>query len=91
MMALLALSYTLVSCIPVDEHTYPHANEPIGSAHKIYDAALPHELAVNTFRNIDRIFASRKVPRSENPTALPPSGKWLPDFKRQCSITCVMD
>jgi len=92
-LALFALSYALVSCTPVDEHPYPHADEPIGSAHQIYDAALPHDLAVNTYRNIDRIFASRKVPRSENTVALPSSGKLMPDihFTFQGSIYSMDD
>jgi CubicO group peptidase (beta-lactamase class C family) len=72
---LFALIFALVSCQQVNEQPYPHADEPIGSAHQIYDGALPHDLAVNTFRNIDRVFPSRKVPRSESPSALPASDR----------------
>ncbi|TVR34673.1 MAG: class C beta-lactamase-related serine hydrolase [Balneolaceae bacterium] len=75
---MLALIFALVSCKPVEEKSYPHADEPIGSAHQIYDGALTNDLAVNTFRNIDRIFPSRKVPRSETPSALPASDRVLP-------------
>jgi CubicO group peptidase (beta-lactamase class C family) len=90
---LLALSCAFVSCQPVDEQPYPHADETIGSAHQIYDAALPHELAVNTYRNIDRVFPSRKVPRSETPSELPVSGKLPADvhFTFQDSVYSMDD
>lgn len=50
---------------------YPHAMEPIGTVRQVYDGALTPELAVNTFRNIDRLFPTRLVPRSATPLALP--------------------
>lgn len=78
----LILLPALVSCLPSDQHPpYPHADEPIGSALQLYDADLPHDLAVNTFRNTDRIFASRKIPGSANPTPLPSSNRSLPDVQ----------
>ncbi len=40
---------------------YPHAAEPIGTVRQSYDGALSEELAVNTFRNIDRLFPTRGV------------------------------
>jgi CubicO group peptidase (beta-lactamase class C family) len=49
----------------------PHAREPIGSVRQVYDAALTPELAVNTFRNIDRLFPTRRVGRSARPLPLP--------------------
>jgi CubicO group peptidase (beta-lactamase class C family) len=39
----------------------PHGAEPIGSVRQMYDGALSPELAINTFRNIDRIFPVRVV------------------------------
>ncbi len=36
----------------------------------MYDGALSPELAVNTFRNIDRLFPSRVVPHASTPTPL---------------------
>lgn len=51
--------------------SYPHAVEPIGTVRQVYDGALTPELAVNTFRNIDRLFPTRLVPRSAKPLALP--------------------
>ena len=51
--------------------TYPHANEPIGTVRQSYDGVLTPELAVNTFRNIDRLFPTRRVPASSRPLPLP--------------------
>lgn len=50
---------------------YPHASEPIGTVRQIYDGVLTPEMAVNTFRNIDRLFPTRTVPRSSTPMPLP--------------------
>ena len=78
----LVLLLTLVSCLPADQHPpYPHADEPIGSAHQLYDGNLSHDLAVNTFRNTDRIFASRIIPGSANPIPLPSSNRALPEVQ----------
>ncbi len=52
---------------------YPHAAEPIGTVRQIYDGVLTPELAVNTFRNIDRLFPTRTVPRASTPLPLPPA------------------
>jgi CubicO group peptidase (beta-lactamase class C family) len=52
---------------------YPHATEPIGTVRQMYDGVLTPELAVNTFRNIDRLFPTRAVPRSPTPLPLPRS------------------
>ena len=50
---------------------YSHAAEPIGTVRQSYDGVLTPELAVNTFRNIDRLFPTRRVPRSTKPLPLP--------------------
>ena len=50
---------------------YPHAEEPIGTVRQIYDGVLTPEMAVNTFRNIDRLFPTRTVPRASKPMPLP--------------------
>ena len=47
--------------------------EPIGTVRQIYDGTLTPEMAVNTFRNIDRLFPTRTVPRASNPLPLPPA------------------
>lgn len=51
--------------------SYPNAAEPIGTVRQIYDGVLTPELAVNTFRNIDRLFPTRRIPRSATPWPLP--------------------
>ena len=56
---------------------YPHANEPIGTVRQIYDGVLTPEVAVNTFRNIDRLFPTRRVARSSKPMPLPPAANPL--------------
>lgn len=53
--------------------TYPHATEPIGAVRQVYDGALTLTEAVNTFRNIDRLFPTRVVSASATPMPLPPS------------------
>jgi CubicO group peptidase (beta-lactamase class C family) len=50
---------------------YPHALEPIGTVRQIYDGVLTGELAVNTFRNIHRLFPTRTVSRASTPMPLP--------------------
>ena len=65
--------------LSVAQHPYPHATEPIGTVRQIYDGALTPELAVNTFRNIDRLFPTRIVPRGAHPRALPRAATQLGD------------
>ncbi len=50
---------------------YPHATEPIGTVRQIYDGVLTPQMAVNTFRNIDRLFPTRTVRRAPSPRPLP--------------------
>ena len=50
---------------------YPHAQEPIGTVEQIYDGHLTPDLAVNTFRNIDRLFPVRTISAGDEPRALP--------------------
>ena len=50
---------------------YSHASEPIGTVRQVYDGVLPFDVAVKTFRNIDRLFPTRIVPRSPQPRPLP--------------------
>lgn len=52
------------------QERYPHGGEPIGTVRQIYDGRLTPELAVNTFRNIDRLFATRAVRRAATPLLL---------------------
>jgi CubicO group peptidase (beta-lactamase class C family) len=50
--------------------SYPHAKETIGNVRQIYDGVLSPEIAVNTFRNIDRLFPSALVRKSKQPYPL---------------------
>ncbi|MFN3312317.1 MAG: serine hydrolase domain-containing protein [Hyphomonas sp.] len=50
---------------------YPHADEPIGTIEDVYDGHLTPDLAVSTFRNIDRLFPTRTIPAGDNPRTLP--------------------
>ena len=66
-----AATAVVLACSTAD--SYPHATEPIGTVRQIYDGALTPELAVNTFRNIDRLFPTRAVPHASTPMPLPPA------------------
>lgn len=56
---------------------YPHAREPIGTVRQMYDGALTPDLAVSTFRNIDRLFATRTIAHGDRAYPLPPAPKPL--------------
>lgn len=56
---------------PLDSTAYPHANEPIGTVRQMYDGALTPEMAVHTFRNIDRLFPTRVVAHGAHARPLP--------------------
>ena len=59
--------------------SYPHANDPIGTVRQMYDGALTPEMAVSTFRNIDRLFPTRAVAHGAHPKPLPPAATPLGD------------
>ena len=60
---------------------YPHASEPIGTAREVYDGTLPPNLAVNTFRNTDRLFATRTVARGGDAAPLAPAPRAFPSVQ----------
>ena len=68
----LVLAITLAA-LPAQQEAYPHVAEPIGTVRQIYDGVLPPDLAINTFRNIHRLFPTRTVPRSAHPLPLLPA------------------
>lgn len=83
-MRVLALAATLAlsacgkpNAEPAAVAAYPHAAEPIGTVREIYDGTLTPEMAVNTFRNIDRIFPTRTIAAGASPRALPPAAQPL--------------
>jgi CubicO group peptidase (beta-lactamase class C family) len=63
------------------EGPYPHEAEPIGTVREIYDGTLSDSLAVNTFRNIHRLFPTRVVRASRTPRELPVSPRPLTDVR----------
>lgn len=56
---------------------YPHAHEQIGTVRQMYDGALTPDLAVNTFRNIDRLFPTRTIRHGSKRMLLPKAEKPL--------------
>lgn len=58
-------------------HDYPHARDPIGTVREIYDGTLTPAMAVNTFRNIDRLFPTRAIRPADTPRTLPPASRTL--------------
>ncbi len=60
---------------------YTHADEPIGTVRQMYDGLLYPDLAVNTFRNIDRLFPTRIVQHGDHIQVLPVAEKQLVNFK----------
>ena len=65
----------------VTTDAYPHAGEAIGTVREIYDGALTPDLAVRTFRNIDRLFASRVIVHGRDVLPLPPAARPLNDVE----------
>lgn len=68
------LALAAISATPLlAQDAYRHAEETIGTVEQIYDGDLVPDLAVSTFRNIDRLFPTRTVPASDNPHPLEPA------------------
>lgn len=61
----------------IKSSSYPHSKEPIGTVRQIYDGVLSPAMAVNTFRNIDRLFPVNRVLKSNKPYPLPLATKPL--------------
>lgn len=55
----------------IAQSDYLHADEEIGTVEQVYDGALTPDLAVSTFRNIDRLFPSRTISASGTASDLP--------------------
>ncbi|MDM0086903.1 MULTISPECIES: serine hydrolase [unclassified Variovorax] len=60
---------------------YPHASEPIGTVRQMYDGVLTPELAVSTYRNIDRLFPTRTIDAGGTPYALPAAATQLTQLR----------
>lgn len=59
------------SGVAVAQDAYPHDSEPIGSVEQVYDGTLTPDLAVNTYRNIHRLFPSRVIEAGDTASELP--------------------
>lgn len=66
-----------------EEPSYRHGREPIGTVREIYDGSLYEDIRVNTFRNIDRLFPTRRVKRGSVVSELPVSLRDMSDFSFQ--------
>ena len=60
---------------------YPHAGEPIAGIRDVYNGTLTPDLAVQTFRNIDRLFPTRTVTHGARALPLPPAERPLANVK----------
>lgn len=67
----LAVLAIVSPCMADDDSSYRHAGEPIGNAREVYDGTLMPDIQANTFRNIDRLFATRTVRHGANIYPLP--------------------
>ena len=87
-----ALMAQRTSRAAADHASYPHATEPIGTVRQMYDGTLTPEMAVNTFRNIDRLFPTRVVAHGAHPKPLPLSSTPLDDVRfRDGNATYTLD
>lgn len=50
---------------------YRHQDEPIGNVEAVYSGHLTPDVAVNTYRNIDRLFPSRTIEAGDSSAPLP--------------------
>lgn len=67
----IGLALTALAATPVAaQDGYRHAEEPIGTVEQVYNGDLVPDLAVSTFRNIDRLFPARRVAASDQPRPL---------------------
>ncbi len=73
----LVLALGTLAALGARADDYPHAAEPIGTVRQMYDGALTPDLAVSTFRNIDRLFATRTIAHGSVVHPLPPAAKPL--------------
>jgi CubicO group peptidase (beta-lactamase class C family) len=70
----LAVAASLGTAVAADDAPgYLHAEEEIGTVEQVYDGHLKPDLAVSTFRNIDRLFPTRTVEAGGEPRELPES------------------
>ncbi|MCQ0971609.1 beta-lactamase family protein [Paracoccus sp. TK19116] len=83
--SIIALSLALAAGPAFAQEGYRHAEEEIGTVEQIYDGDLLPDLAVSTFRNIDRLFPTRTVPASDNPHPLEPAATPMGDVTAEAN------
>ena len=71
----------LAACSVVGAAVATPADEPMATVRQVYDGALTPDLAVSTFRHIDRLFPSTRIPASAHPRPLPPAARTLGDVR----------
>lgn len=74
---------TLAGGALAQDAAYPHEDEPIGTVEQIYDGALEPDLAVNTFRNIHRLFPTRVIAAGDAPSDLPVAAEQMGNIRAQ--------
>jgi CubicO group peptidase (beta-lactamase class C family) len=81
LMKTVCLSILPVACVADTPATsYRHAAEPIGTVREVYDGKLYPDVQANTFRNIDRLFPTRRVPHGSRVRAMPASSESMDGF-----------
>lgn len=70
-------------------NSYRHGHEKIGTIENIYNGDMFPELAISTFRNIERLFPTRAIPASTRPEPLEQSRQSLQPFKSHIKDTTI--
>ncbi|CAM4329181.1 serine hydrolase domain-containing protein [Lacicoccus alkaliphilus] len=68
-------------------NSYRHGHEKIGTIENIYNGDMFPELAISTFRNIERLFPTRAIPASTTPEPFEQSRQSLQPFKSRIKDT----
>jgi CubicO group peptidase (beta-lactamase class C family) len=79
----LAAACLAAACTAVDaaDGTAVSSQEAIGTVRQMYDGALTPDLAVSTFRHIDRLFPTRTIAHGDHVLPLPPAERPLTQVK----------
>jgi CubicO group peptidase (beta-lactamase class C family) len=64
----------------VSQQPAPSGQEAIGTVRQMYDGALTPDLAVSTFRNIDRLFPTRTIAKGSSSSAFVKHEKQITDL-----------
>lgn len=78
--AIVVMVLPLANVVSAAESANRHAEETIGTVREVYDGRLYPDIQVNTFRNIDRLFPTRRVARGDTVSVLAMSDSPLQAF-----------